>query len=69
VLRNNLTWQNHYYFEKGKKQPLKNINIGGLPLISLFDSYAQPQRKLLYDAIKDFVYIPDSLRNALEKLQ
>jgi len=56
VVQHNLTWRNHYYFEKGGKQPLKNINIGGLPLISLFDSYAPPQRKLLYDTVKDFVY-------------
>lgn len=64
-LRDNLTWQNHYYFEKGKKQPLENIIIGGMPLLSLFDSYG----KLLYGAVKDLIYIPDSLRNTLEKLQ
>lgn len=69
VLRDNLTWQNHYYFEKGMKKPLKNINIGGLPLFSLFDSYVPPQRKLLYDAVKDLIYIPKSLRNILGKLQ
>lgn len=61
-LRDNLTWQNHYYFERGKKMPLNKIVIGGLPLLSLFDSYG----KLLYDAVKDLVYIPDSLKKELE---
>ena len=67
ILRGNLIWKNFFYGVK-KKKSVKNVQRGFWAKNSPFSVGGDRQKKMLYESIKDLVFIPKDMRIELEKL-
>lgn len=67
ILRGNLIWKNFFYGIK-KKRSVKNVQRGFWAKNSPFNVGGDRQKKMLYETVKDLVFIPKDMRIELEKL-